>query len=140
MATTKEHSAFCATCPSPEVVACLLALFGLTLTYTRPAEVAQEYLHLPPLPAQYHFEDDWGTQVLFLAGPDTPLLADDRDGDDDEDELPAGCASYPFHASRFWLIPGGNALTTRRVQEALAAQLAFRWDKRETTMAVERAA
>lgn len=137
MATTKEHSAFCATCPSPEVVAHLLAPFGLTLTYTRPAEVAQEYLHLPPLPAQYHFEDDWGTQVQFLAGPDTPLLADDED---DEDERPAACVSYPPHASRFWLIHGANHLSARRVQEALSAHLALRWDEPETTRMVEYAA
>lgn len=137
MATAKEHSAFCATCPAPEAVTGLLAQFGLTLTYTHPPEIAQEYLHLPPLPAQYHFEDDWGTQVQFLAGPDTSLLADDED---DEDKLPAGRASYPHHASRFWLIPGANELVARRVQEALAAQLMFRWDEPEKASVVEHAA
>lgn len=137
MVIGKACSAFCATCPSPETVTRLLAAFGLTLTYTRPAEDAREYLHLPPLPAQYHFEDDWGTQVQFLAGPDTPLLADDED---DEDDLPAERAIYPPHASRFWLIPGANQLSTRRVQEALTALLGFRWDNPETTMVVEHAA
>lgn len=137
MTIAREQTAFCRTCPALEAVARLLAQLGFTLTYTRSAEVAQEYLHLPPLPAQYHFEDDWGTQVQFLAGPDTPLLADDGD---DEDQLPVECASYPCHSSRFWLIPGANELVTRRVQEALAAQLAFRWDEREHANVVEHAA
>jgi hypothetical protein len=137
MAPIKEHSAFCATCPSPEIVAHLLEPFGLTLTYTRPAETVQEYLHLPPLPAQYHFEDDWGTQVVFLAGTDTPLLADDESDEEKDGELRV---DYPPHASRFWLIPGANQLSTHRVQEALAACLGFRWNVDEPTTFIERAA
>lgn len=118
-----EHSAFCTTCPSPEDVTHLLARFGLHLTYSRPAETMQLYRDMPPLPAQYHFEDDWGTQVLFLAGPDTPSLADDED----EEGVCSAYRSYPLHASRFWLIAGANRLRTYRLQDVLSARWALRW-------------
>lgn len=138
MTSPVERSAFCSICPSPEAVTDHLARFGLVLTYARPAEMAQDYLHLPPLPAQYHYEDARGTQVMFLAGPDTSCLADDE-GDEEVDLLP-GRNSYPPHASRFWLIPGANELTTHHVQEALAARWAFHWYDPRHENATEHAA
>ena len=123
MHAQQERSAFCAICPPSDSVAEVLASCGFTLTYMQPAEVAQEYLHLPPLPAQYHYEDRLGTQVLFLAGPDMPSLSDDAD----DEYVPV--SRYPRHASRFWLIAGASELATRRVQEKLTTRWALRWQE-----------
>lgn len=135
MASFHEMSAFCSTCPSLEAVTHLFAHFGLELTYSRPAEMVQEYLHLPLLPVQYHYEDDWGTQVLFLAGSNHPNLA----SDDDREES-AGSKSYSPYASRFWLIAGAQASVTRRVQEALTKEWRLCWHDPQMTNAEKNAA
>jgi hypothetical protein len=87
-----ELEAFCATCPPPQEVSALLARLGFRLTFQMD-EQPDRSSQLPPLPAQYHYKDDaHGTEVIYLAGRDTPLEGE----------------AFPCHASRFWLYPGAD--------------------------------
>ena len=87
-----ELEAFCTTCPPAEEVSALLSTLGFTLAFQMQEQDA--LVHLPALPAQYHYKKDGcGTEVIYLAGRDTPL----------EGEV------FPFHASRFWLYAGADA-------------------------------
>jgi hypothetical protein len=87
-----ELGAFCATCPDAEDVSALLTRLGFRLEFQMD-EQPDRSSQLPPLPAQYHYKDASGTEVIFLAGQDSPL---------DGEPLPA-------HASRFWLYRGADA-------------------------------
>src|SRR5436305_461002 len=82
-----ERQAFCATCPSAEEVSTLLATLGFSLDFQLDAQYTSQ---LPLLPAQYHYQDVCGTEVIYLAGRDVAL-----DGE-----------QFPPHASRFWLYAG----------------------------------
>jgi hypothetical protein len=116
----EKLTAFCATCPEPVVIAQCLEELGLRLDFSLPAQTTSAAT-VAPLPAQYHYEDEVGTRVAYLAGPDSPSLTD-------EDEPEARChRRYPAHASRFWLTPGGCELVTRRVRETLAVRFDLRW-------------
>ncbi len=115
-------TAFCATRPEPTAVAQMLQELGFHLAFFLAADDTDAAAKLPPIPAQYHYEDEVGTNVAYLAGVDWPCLADD----DDEPEMPS-CYRYPVHASRFWLTPGGRELVTRRVRDALAVAWDLSW-------------
>src|SRR5258708_16415020 len=72
-------TAFCATCPDPAEVSHLLQGLGFHLVFFMPADTSGEYMaDLPPLPAQYHYEDAVGTRIEYLAGADTPCLDDEE--------------------------------------------------------------
>ncbi len=113
MAYTKEDEleAFCATCPSAEEVTSLLQAVGFTLTFHMDA-VPSACAGAPPLPAQYHYQDKNGSEVIFLAG---------RDADPDGVQLPE-------HASRFWIHPGADAGATQWVTHALAVKWSLAWE------------
>lgn len=118
-------TAFCATCPEPEAVTRFLQGLGFHLAFFLAADkVDTAMADLPPLPAQYHYEDEVGTCVEYLAGTDIPCLADDEN---DPQEITH--SRYPPHASRFWLTPGGHELVTRRVRDALAEAFSLRWQE-----------
>ena len=107
-----EFEAFCPTCPPAEEVSALLAKVGLTLAFQMEAQDDLKTLvHLPALPAQYHYKDASGTEVIYLAGHDTPL----------EGEI------LPFHASRFWLYPGADAQAFQLALSTLALSYHFTW-------------
>lgn len=126
-----ELTAFCASRPEPEKVAQLLRSLGFRLVFEMAEDrtCAATRRRLPPLPAQYHFEDAIGTGVIYLAGPDFISLADDEDEADEvsenEDDLVR--SRYPAHASRFWLIAGGRELVSRRVRDVLAKHWDLTW-------------
>jgi hypothetical protein len=64
----EERWAFCETCPQPEDVSNVLASLGCSLAFTMPAEHEGAYMHLPPLPAQFHYEGPGGLHVaLYFA-------------------------------------------------------------------------
>ena len=105
-----ELEAFCATCPPVEQVSALLATLGFTLTFHMDA-VQSPCAEVPPLPAQYHYKDAYGTEVIYLAGRDTPL----------EGEV------FPFHASRFWLYAGADAQAFQLTMSTLALRYGFAW-------------
>jgi hypothetical protein len=107
----EELSAFCATCPLPEDVSTVLGSLGFLLAFTMPAEEHGTYMHLPPLPAQFHYDGPCGTEVIYLAGRDTPL----------EGEV------FPFHASRFWLYTGADAQAFQLTMSTLAFRYQFTW-------------
>ena len=103
-----ELEAFCTTCPPPQEVSALLATLGFTLAFQMQEQDA--LVHLPALPAQYHYKKDGcGTEVIYLAGRDTPL----------EGEV------FPFHASRFWLYAGADAQAFQRTLSLLALRYQF---------------
>jgi hypothetical protein len=107
-----ELEAFCPTCPLPQEVSALLATLGFTLAFHMDA-VQSSYAKVPALPAQYHFKKDGcGTEVIYLAGRDTPL---------EEGEV------FPFHASRFWLYAGADAQAFQLTLSTLALRYGFAW-------------
>src|SRR5437879_2061202 len=77
----KTLTAFCANRPEPEEVEKVIRGLGFHLSFFPAADEADTSTNgnLPPLPAQYHFEDEIGTYMVYLAGVDTPGLADDED-------------------------------------------------------------
>lgn len=112
MAHTKvpEREAFCVTCPSAEEVTSVLQTIGFALVFHMNA-VLSACAEVPQLPAQYHYRDQHGNEVIYLAGPDK-----------DPDGVP-----LPEHASRFWFHPGANAGAARRVAQMLAGKWSFAW-------------
>lgn len=130
-------TAFCASCPEPAEVERLLQDLGFHLAFFLPADKANASMsdYLPPLAAQYHFEDEIGTSVAYLAGVDAACLADDKD----DPEEPVRYR-YPPHASRFWLIAGGRELVVWRVRDALAVRWNLRWLELNVVEPVEEAA
>ncbi len=107
-----ELQAFCALCPPPEEVAAFLGKLGFHLDF----QMEEQHDHrsqFPPLPAQYHFKDAQGTEVIYLAGKDSPL---NEDGE-----------SLPPHASRFWLYAGAQREGFQSALSSLALAFHFTW-------------
>jgi hypothetical protein len=109
----EELSAFCATCPQPTEVSTVLASLGCSLAFTVPSEDEGAYMHLPPLPAQFHYDGPGGIGVIYLAGPDIAL-----DGE-----------CFPTHESRFWLYGGHNQAALHQVASALAVRWSLSWQR-----------
>lgn len=101
--------AFCSTCPTVQEVTRFLRPMGFSLVFHMDAVPAQ--LGAMPLPAQYHYEDSYGTQVLYLAGRD---YAGDHSG-------------LPRHHSRWWVYPGSNHEKYNTVIHALALRWFIIW-------------
>ena len=111
-APVTEIEAFCAICPPPQDVTALLAKLGFSLAFHMNAQDdLKRLVHLPALPPQYHYKHASGTEVLYLAGCDTPL-----DGE-----------RFPHHASRFWLYAGADAQAFSLVLSTLALQWGVTW-------------
>lgn len=107
-----ELHAFCPTCPPAPDVTALLATLGFRLAFQMEAQDdLRSGERLPALPAQYHYKDAFGTEVLYLAGTDTPLEGED----------------YPRHASRFWLYAGAHSQAFRLARTMLALSYQFTW-------------
>ncbi len=107
-----ERHAFRATCPSPQEVTALLAKLGFRLAFQMEAQDdLKSGERLPALPSQYHYRDAFGTEVLYLAGRDTPLEGE----------------CYPLHASRFWLYAGANPQVFHLAQTRLSLSYQFTW-------------
>ena len=120
MAPTKTAvqalTAFCDTRPAPEAVTALLQELGLRLTFHMEAVHYAAYQQLPDLPAQYHYQAK-GTEVIYLAGEDSPL--------DDE--------CLPRQASRFWAYPGADAEAFQQIISMLAARWSLTWQRLDYT-------
>jgi hypothetical protein len=106
----RDLQAFCATCPSAEEVTSALQAAGFALIFQMNT-VVSSCAEVPPLPAQYHYRDQRGSEVIFLAGRDT-----DPDG-----------ARLPEHAARFWIHPGADAGATRWVAHVLIVKWSLTW-------------
>jgi hypothetical protein len=109
----EEHSAFCATCPQPADVSKVLSSLGCSLAFSMPAEDEGAYMHLPPLPAQFHYEGPAGVRVIYLAGPDIAL-----DGE-----------RFPEHQSRFWLYGDHDQAAFGQVASVLAIRWQLKWQR-----------
>ena len=107
----EERSAFCATCPQPVDVSNVLVSLGCVLAFSMPAEHEGAYMHLPPLPAQFHYGGPGGLRVIYLAGPDIAL-----DGE-----------CFPEHESRFWLYGDHNQTAFQQVASALSVRWSLSW-------------
>src|SRR5215472_16739780 len=112
-AVAQALTAFCTTCPAPEVVTAFLHGLGLRLDFQLGAVHYAAYQQLPDLPAQYHYRSPGGDEVLYLAGPDSPL-----DGE-----------RFPRHASRFWAYPGSDTQAFRRLISALSTRWLLTWQR-----------
>ncbi len=103
--------AFCPTCPAPEEVTSVLQELGFRLSFQMDIIVYPAYSQLLDLPAQYHYRDEQGTEVIYLHGRDT-----------DPDGLP-----LPEHASRFWVYCGRDERAYRRIAKVLVHRWACTW-------------
>ncbi|HVB20582.1 MAG TPA: hypothetical protein VNG51_01370 [Ktedonobacteraceae bacterium] len=103
-----EYSAFSPTCHQVQHVTAALISLGFHLTFTLPAHT---YKAAPPVPAQYHYEDTYSTEVIYLAGKDTPL---DND-------------VFPLHASRFLAYPGSHPPAFRTMKRTLTVLFLCSW-------------
>ena len=108
---TFEIEAFCQTCPALEELTRLLHPLGFRLVFQMDAVIYPAYTQTPDLPAQYHYKDEHGTEVIFLAGKGHPL-----DGE-----------YIPPHASRFWLCAGAHPMIIQNVAQFLATTWAISW-------------
>ena len=106
-----ELLAFCATCPPPREVIAALAEIHFKLTFTMEEQHFSASLQTPPVPAQFHFRDAHGTEVIYLAGKDV--------GEEGE--------CLPSHASRFWLYPGVDAAAAHLVAQFCATKWRLSW-------------
>ncbi len=86
----------CATCPSAEEVTSLLQAVGFELIFHMDA-IASGCAEVPPLPAQYHFRDRRGSEVIFLAG---------SDADPDAGSIPARMQERHAGWPKCWLSSG----------------------------------
>ena len=91
----------------------VLQALGFELTFQMDAVTYPAYSQTPPLPAQFHFRDRHGNEVLYLAGHDA-----DTDG-----------RRLPPHASRFWAYPGADGSVYRWITHAIATRWAFTWQR-----------
>ena len=114
---TGELGAFCSTCPTPEAVIAVLQELGFHLTFQMDAITYPASSGTPHLPAQYHFCDGHGTEVIYLAGRDAPL-----DGE-----------RFPRHQARFWLYAGSDTAACKRVLSALTARWLLTWQQMEAS-------
>ncbi len=101
--------AFCSVCPDPQNVTAFLQPMGFSLAFQMDALPTQD--GAMPLPAQYHYEDNHGTQVIYLAGRD------------DVDST----SMFPRHQSRWWVYPGSNHERYTTVIHALALRWFLIW-------------
>ncbi len=105
-----DLEAFCAICPTPQEVTNLLQAIGFALAFHMDA-ILSACAGVPPLPAQYHYRDQRGNEVIFLAGRDADL----------------GDIPLPEHASRFWLYAGADEQVVQWIAHVLAAKWSLTW-------------
>jgi hypothetical protein len=106
-----DLEAFCETCPPDAEVTAILQELGFHLEFQMGAISAASAYCVPALPPQYHYSDEYATEVVYLAGRDIPMEGE----------------RYPVHASRFWLWPGANAEAFQRTASLLAGKYHLCW-------------
>jgi hypothetical protein len=108
--------AFCGICPDAQVVREQMRRLGFRLTFYLPSfryPSQGKYDATISQPAQYHYGDDFGTEVIFLAGAD---MAEDRQ-------------SLPPHASRWWIYPGRAQTKVDAVKSTLTSCWLMQWQE-----------
>jgi len=106
--------AFCQDCPAISDVHSILESLGFCLAFEMHAVIFAKRgrATLPPLPAQYHYRDRDGTEVIYLAGQDKA-----------EQDMPR----FPLHASHWWLYPGSSQCAYNLVAQILSAKFGLDW-------------
>lgn len=107
----RDLEAFCGHCPMESDVTATLQTLGFRLVFQMDAFTPPESSAVSALPPQYHYTDQCGTEIIYLAGRDTP-----EDGE-----------RLPLHESRFWLWPGSDAQAHSRAASLLASAYHFCW-------------
>lgn len=108
-----ELEAFCLECPPDNEVTALLAGLGFHLVFEMPAQIYPEHANTPDLPAQYHYRDQHGTELIYLAGKDS-----------NEQDKP----HLPQHASRWWLYPGSSQYSYNLAMQTLSSKWKMKWE------------
>ncbi|SRR6266487_445904 len=111
MSQTNELEAFCRACPCVEEVSAVLQGLGFSLVFHMAVVVSAASSHTSPLPAQFHYRDAHGTEVIYLAGRDAPM-----DGE-----------RFPAHASRGWLSAGGDPAACQHIAQVLTERWSLIW-------------
>ena len=122
----RDVSAFCLTCPQPQDVTRVLQAYGFRLSFEMKADAERAYLHLPPLPAQFHYDGPSGISVVYLAG---------KDYDEANHQPVPSCIKQ--YASRFWLYAGGNPTMYEQMKQVLATRYSLSWLLTEGNVAVD---
>jgi hypothetical protein len=110
--TLDELEAFCHLCPEPQEVTAFLKQLGLRLDFQMEAFAPPVYSPLAQLPAQFHFVDDSGMSLIYLAGEDTATEEGER---------------LPAHKSRFWAYTGADVQRFEHNTQLLALRWSFNW-------------
>jgi hypothetical protein len=111
----RDLNAFCVGCPAATDVTAALQTLGFRLTFYMDKRTSPESYGVPALPPQYHYTDQHGTEVIYLAGRDKP-----EDGE-----------RFPAHESRFWLWPGADGLAHTRAADLLVKTFHLTFKKGE---------
>jgi len=107
-----ELEAFCHSCPKLEEVKTFLKQLGLRLDFQMEAFAPPVHSPLAELPAQFHFADDSGMSLIYLAGEDHATEVGER---------------LPIHKSRFWAYAGADTERFERITHLVALQWSFTW-------------
>jgi hypothetical protein len=107
-----ELDAFCLSCPEPEQVIPFLKQLGLRLDFQMEAFSPPVYSPLAQLPAQFHFVDDSGMSLIYLAGEDSATEEGER---------------LPAHKSRFWAYTGADAQRFEQITQLVSLRWSFTW-------------
>jgi hypothetical protein len=106
------REAFCLSCPEPQEVTTFLKNLGLRLDFQLEAFAPPVYSPLLALPAQFHFADESGMSLIYLAGEDSATEEGER---------------LPVHKSRFWAYAGADTRRFERIMHLVALQWSFTW-------------
>ena len=114
---TKHHprdelEAFCLSCPEPQEVTMYLSQLGMRLDFQMEAFAPPVHSPLAELPAQFHFAEDSGMSLVYLAGQDSGMEEGER---------------LPAHNSRFWAYAGADKERFERITHLVALQWSFTW-------------
>jgi hypothetical protein len=104
--------AFCQDCPAISDVHSVLEELGFRLVFEMHASTFSKNSQLPTLPAQYHYRDTDGTELIFLAGKDHP-----------EQDMPR----FPLHSSHWWLYAGSSQYAYNLVAQVLSTKFGLDW-------------
>jgi len=107
-----ELEAFCHSCLEPQEVTAFLKQLGLRLDFQMEAFLPPVYSPLAQLPAQFHFADDSGMSLIYLAG---------------EDNSTEECERLPVHKSRFWAYAGADVQRFEQIAQLVAVRWSFTW-------------
>ncbi len=107
-----ELEAFCHSCPEPQEVITFLKSLCMHLDFQMEAFAPPMYSPLAELPAQFHFADESGLSLIYLAGEDDATQEGER---------------LPVHKSRFWAYTGADAQRFERITRSVALQWSLTW-------------